>query len=125
MIERVEQIVDAVRQDNPGIARGLLSELEERIKGLSGEDDAKGEAMTTLMRIWTCGDVEFCEEALGRITSAVPNDVDRDMLKGMYGHSLEYIRGGRDPYYLESLQPDVRMVTEKLVGAFDTGQTGF
>ena len=51
-------------------------------------------------------------------------DLEGDFIQELYHFSLEYIERGRDPYFMEALQPDVRIAVKHLVNRFDGAAVG-
>lgn len=111
-------IASQVRQANFGIARNALGEIATIVQDITDPDEQRANVMAMLMQIWTCGRVDFCQEALDTVIEFVPPEEHSD-INGVFSFSLEYIRKGRDPYFLEALQPDIRSATEKLVSFID------
>jgi hypothetical protein len=68
----------------------------------------------TLRTIFRAGHQSLCEEALERLT---PLANEAALLEPFY-QALAYLRAGRDPYFLEALNPDVRRAVELVVEQF-------
>jgi|SRR3989344_2354033 len=114
-------IASQVRRENFGIARSALAETVSALQNIPSVDKQREAAIGILMQIWACGKVDFCQESLDGILTVLP-PIEHNGLNDLFSFSLEYIRKGRDPYFLEALQPDIRLATEKLVSVIDNQQ---
>lgn len=122
LISLVANATREAQQDNLGNARLYLNKMVSRINIIE-PSLRMGMVHVSLQEIWGCGHADFCEEALSAISGCLP-DLERDFIKELYHFSLEYLEGGRDPYFMESLQLDLRMAVKHLVARFDGAAIG-
>jgi uncharacterized protein len=71
--------------------------------------------VTSIREIFHSGDLRLSTEALDRMSQLT----DAPALLEPFRQTLAYLEGGRDPYFLEALNPDIRRAVELLVAEFD------
>lgn len=112
---------ESIKEGDLEAARSSLSKIQEVVRTLP-EEQRRGPIMASLMRIWQCGQVDFCQEALNAMSEQVP--LDKATLDGIFGSSLEYLRRDKDEWFLRALQPGTRMAVGHLIQAFEGQPVG-
>jgi tetratricopeptide (TPR) repeat protein len=108
-----ELAANSATAGDPGQAKRALSVLSVLVKKVFGQvrGDAAFDALKILFR---SGDQLLCGEALDELE---PLFEDPD-IAAPFRRTLVYIAGGRDPYFLESLNPDLRRAVELIATDF-------
>lgn len=110
-----ELVVTLAARDDPGLARRGLHVLTEAVR--KAPDGGRPEALLVALRtVFRPGHQELCAEALELLSPLC----DEPTALEPFRQALIYIEGGRDPYSLEALNPDVRRAVELVVAEFGT-----
>ena len=110
-------VAGAVLRDDLGIGRNFLAKIKQQVGDIPAQEQT-GTVISALQKIWSCRRVDFCREALDTLLTSLPQQ-DQKPVNNLFRFSLEYIEGGRDPYFLMSLQPDIREATKLLLSRLD------
>lgn len=107
-------LTDSLKQGNRQNTLDGLAILCEGLERVSrGIRDTA--AVQALRRIFSSGDLELCQEAIGSLKGLVE---DSEMLLPFQG-AIDYIRGGRDPYHLAALSPEMRRAVELVATTYE------
>lgn len=113
-----ELAVNAAAAGDRGQATRALAVLVTLLK--KAAPDRRGEvAFDALKVLFRSGDRLLCEEALDQLEPMF----DDPGVAAPFRRSLDFLKGGRDPYFLESLNPDLRRAVELIAGEFGAEST--